>query len=131
MRRRERPVLVTGAPISREAEFNARRNRYLLMMGGRLVLLIAAAIIAPYSVVTAVIVGAMSAVLPWLAVVLANDGPPKRSRRFRAAEAERTRALAVPTGPPPAQRTIIAGTVVSDDQRSTGPHPSSRGGSTS
>lgn len=130
MRRRQRPVLVTGAPISREAEFNARRNRYLLMMGGRLVLLIAAAIIVPYSVTFAVVVGAMSAVLPWLAVVLANDGPPKKSRRYRPADAEHGRALALLPGPLPAQRAIIAGTVVTDDQRVDGPHPSSRGGGT-
>lgn len=126
MRRRERPVLVTGAPMSREEEFNARRKRYLLTMAARIVLLVAAALIAPYSVAAAVAVGALSAILPWLAVIAANDGPPKNSRKYRSMHGQRggERALGRSGSPLGAERPIVTGTVVTGP---SGTAPNQRG----
>lgn len=95
MRKRARPYLVTGAAISREREFRSRQRRYVLTMVLRIVLLIAAALTARYSMIGAIALGVTSAVLPWIAVLMANDGPPKSSKYFRrvAPVGQRERAI--------------------------------------
>lgn len=120
MRKRSRPYLVTGAAISREQEFRSRRRRYVLTMAARVVLLVAAAMIARYSMVAAFVVGVASAVLPWIAVVMANDGPPKSSKYFQrySAAPANDRAIEAPKGDN-GPRMIVAETVIIDENGAT------------
>ncbi|SDJ19184.1 Protein of unknown function [Frankineae bacterium MT45] len=72
-------VRITSLAQSREQEFVHRRRRYSMMMGIRVVCVIAAAplyAINPWLALVAIVGGA---VLPWSAVLLANDGPRKRT----------------------------------------------------
>jgi Flp pilus assembly protein TadB len=77
------PVLITEARVSAEQEFSNRRRRYLIMMAGRAVCVVGAVVFYNVSVwlAAALLIGA--AVLPWSAVLLANDGPAKQAVRFR------------------------------------------------
>jgi DUF3099 family protein len=82
--RGEQPVLITEAPPSPQAAFDYRRRRYALTMAVRVLCLILAAVFYRHLYVWPVFaVGAL--VLPWIAVVLANDqlrAKPSRFQRF-------------------------------------------------
>jgi len=78
------PVLITDAPEDPEKELRRREVRYVAMMMTRAACLLGAALIvaqrpwlwqlwAPLCVAGAVL-------LPWLAVLIANDRPPKKRR---------------------------------------------------
>jgi uncharacterized membrane protein len=74
------PVLITEAEPSLDEQLAARRNKYLLMMLTRIVCLIAAAVFYQNPWLLAVFVtGAV--VLPWMAVLIANDRPPKKAAK--------------------------------------------------
>ena len=74
------PVLITEAEPSLDEQLSARRNKYLLMMLTRIVCLIAAAVFYQNPWLLAVFVtGAV--VLPWMAVLIANDRPPKKAQK--------------------------------------------------
>ena len=76
------PVLITDAPVSYEQQLAARKKRYLLMMGMRIPCLLAAA--ACYSIPwLAVTFLALSVPLPWMAVLIANDGPVRQTKARR------------------------------------------------
>jgi hypothetical protein len=79
----ERPVLITEARLSNDDEFDRRRKRYLIMMSMRAVCIVAAACTFRISgwLAAGFVVGAL--VLPWTAVLIANDRPPKQGVRFR------------------------------------------------
>jgi small neutral amino acid transporter SnatA (MarC family) len=76
-------AVITSAPRTPSFEFNQRRRRYTVMMALRVVCLIGAALIYTFSIWFALALIAGGAILPWCAVLIANDGPPK-SRRERA-----------------------------------------------
>ncbi|MDP9240324.1 MAG: DUF3099 domain-containing protein [Actinomycetota bacterium] len=82
---RHEPVLViTGAEPSQADQLHSRQTRYLLMMGMRLVCLLTAAVAYSMKVTWVIpicIVGMV--VLPWMAVLIANDRPPLKASRFR------------------------------------------------
>jgi DUF3099 family protein len=83
VRRQQSPVLITGAPISPAAEFAARRRRYSLIMAMRIPCLVVAGILAlgfGWSIAAAVVVVA-SVPLPWIAVLIANDRPPRKAEK--------------------------------------------------
>lgn len=84
MKRRQQATLVTGAALSRDEEFRSRKKRYVITMAMRIVLLVAAALLVRWSLWVALAIAFVSIVLPWVAVVMANDGPPKNSKKFRA-----------------------------------------------
>ncbi|GAA4749604.1 DUF3099 domain-containing protein [Actinomycetospora chibensis] len=95
------PVLITGAPVSPAAEFAARRRRYSLIMSLRIPCLVLAGVLAlgfGWSIAAAVIV-VLSVPLPWVAVLIANDGPPRKAEKVaryrpdRVVEARDTKAL--------------------------------------
>jgi Protein of unknown function (DUF3099) len=70
------PVLITEAEISLDDQHAARKRRYALTMGIRVVCLIFAAVF--YKIVwLMIILAVLGAVLPWIAVLMANDRPPK------------------------------------------------------
>ena len=105
--RRDEPVLITEAQPSLDDQYNARRRKYAVMMGIRAVCLVLAAVF--YRVPWALPILAVAAVaLPWMAVLIANDGPPKRPWRLNRFEHPAPeRAL---ESPPEHSRIIEGGT---------------------
>ena len=74
----DRPVLITDAAPSYEQQYAARKRRYVLLMGGRLLLFVLAALTYTLSPWLAVGLLALSVPLPWMAVLIANDPPARR-----------------------------------------------------
>jgi hypothetical protein len=75
--------LITEARTSGDDAFDRRRRRYLLMMTLRGVCIISAALTVGISGWLAAGFVAAALVLPWAAVLVANDRPPKETVRFR------------------------------------------------
>jgi hypothetical protein len=74
------PAVITSAPISPDYEFTHRRRRYTMLMVLRLVCLLAAVLVYEFSLLLAVALVVGGAILPWCAVLIANDGPPRKRR---------------------------------------------------
>jgi Flp pilus assembly protein TadB len=76
--RSEEPVLITTAPQSPDDEYDRRRAKYAILMTLRAVCVIAAATTYRVSIwlALAFVVGGM--VLPWCAVIIANDRPARK-----------------------------------------------------
>ncbi|GAA1811654.1 hypothetical protein GCM10009835_34040 [Planosporangium flavigriseum] len=82
----QRSVIITDAEPSQDDQLRSRQIKYLIMMSIRALCLILAAVLVSLRVpllplwlilcVTAMIL------LPWLAVMLANDRPPKEQYRL-------------------------------------------------
>ncbi len=99
-------MVITDAAQNPAEELRRRQNRYIIMMLARAGCLVLAAVLAMAHVpllalwVSLCLVGAV--LLPWLAVILANDRGPrpeyKLANRFRRRE----------TPQPPAQRSLPA-----------------------
>jgi hypothetical protein len=91
----ERPVLITDAARSQNDQFRSRQIRYVTMMGMRAACLVIGAILIstrpPLLPVWLVLCAAGMVFLPWAAVLIANDRPP-RSKAERAASAHPERA---------------------------------------
>ncbi len=68
-------VLITTAPPDPRQEQADRQRRYLVTMGIRLVLFVAAIALWPVVGGWSVLIACVSLVLPWVAVVAANAGP--------------------------------------------------------
>ena len=74
---RAEPVLITEAEPSLADQHAARKKRYVITMAIRGVSLVMAAV--TYQIVWLMIIFAvLGTVLPWIAVVMANDRPPKK-----------------------------------------------------
>ena len=107
------PVLITEASPAMAEQHAARKKRYAITMGIRVVCLVLAAVF--YQIVWLMLIFAvLGTVLPWIAVVMANDGPPKKrcdpnrythrpDRSWRPAPGARHRRLSL-SGPPAAGR---------------------------
>jgi hypothetical protein len=92
----EQSVLITDAEPSRDRQHAARVRRYSILMGGRLLLFVAAAATYPFSMWAAVGLLALSIPLPWMAVLIANDAPPRRREdTHRLTSAAERRAIEV------------------------------------
>jgi hypothetical protein len=90
--RHDVPIAITALGPSLDDQHDARKRKYLVMMGLRIVCVIAA--VATYTtslwIALAFMVG--GAVLPWCAVLIANDRPPRHQTafvRFHAPNTER------------------------------------------
>ncbi len=81
-----RPVLITAAEPSYEEQHRARVRKYLTLMAFRVPALIFAA----------------SVPLPWMAVLIAHDRPPRRANEPRRFDNERRRTPLFPTAERPA-----------------------------
>ncbi len=79
----DRPILITEAPVNADDEYDRRRKRYLVMMALRAVCIVGAASTFTLSGWLAAGFVAAALVLPWSAVLIANDRPPKQELRFR------------------------------------------------
>lgn len=87
---KSRPVLITAAEPSYEEQHRARVRKYLTLMAFRIPALILAALAygAWHNGLISLAIVAVSIPLPWMAVLIANDRPPRRPdepRRFDGA----------------------------------------------
>lgn len=90
--RRPEPVLITEADISVAEQHAARKKRYAITMGMRIVFIVLAAVF--YKIVWLMLLFAiLGTVLPWIAVVMANDRPPKKKLLVHRYEARPDRVL--------------------------------------
>ncbi len=98
-----RPVLITRAAPSYEVQHRQRVRKYLALMFWRVPALIAAAVaygIWENGLISLAILVA-SIPLPWIAVLVANDRPPRRAEEPRRYESARRIPL-FPTAERPA-----------------------------
>ena len=86
MARREKAASITDAAMSLDEERRIRTIRYIVMMSIRALLVIVCGILvivdAPYMVVWLPLGVVGMALLPWLAVLLANDRLAQKPGRF-------------------------------------------------
>jgi len=87
-----RPVLITAAAPSYEEQHRARVRKYLTLMAFRIPALVLAAI--AYGVwengLISLAIIIVSVPLPWIAVLIANDRPPRSAEEPRRYAARRT-----------------------------------------
>ncbi|MBY0285714.1 MAG: DUF3099 domain-containing protein [Mycobacteriaceae bacterium] len=98
-----RPILITEAAPSYEVQHRERVRKYLALMFWRIPALIAAAVaygIWENGLISLAILVA-SIPLPWIAVLIANDRPPRRAEEPRRYESARRIPL-FPTAERPA-----------------------------
>jgi Flp pilus assembly protein TadB len=86
VKRRSQPTLITDAERSPDDQLRSRQIRYVTMMAIRAVCLVIAALLVGTNApmlwlwVPLCVVGMV--LLPWLAVIIANDRPPKEKHRL-------------------------------------------------
>ena len=99
-----RPVLITAAAPSYEEEHRARVRKYLTLMAFRVPALILAALAygAWHNGLISLAIVAVSVPLPWMAVLIANDRPPRRADEPRRFDDARRRTPLFPTAERPA-----------------------------
>jgi hypothetical protein len=99
-----RPVLITAAEPSYEEQHRARVRKYLTIMSFRIPALILAALAygAWHNGLISLAIIAVSLPLPWMAVLIANDRPPRRSDEPRRFDDDRRRTPLFPTAERPA-----------------------------
>lgn len=116
-----RPVLITGAALSYDEQHRQRVRKYLTLMAFRVPALILAAVAYGtwHNGLVSLAIIALSLPLPWIAVLIANDRPPRRAeepRRYDDAHQRtpifpRATRPALESGPPPG-----SGQTPADDQ---------------
>ena len=72
------PILITEAQPSHFDEQAARKKRYVLTMACRMVAVVLAVVIAPVGIWFSAVFIVLGTFLPWVAVMMANDAPPKK-----------------------------------------------------
>ena len=99
-----RPVLITAAEPSYEEQHRARVRKYLTLMAFRIPALILAAVAygAWHNGLVSLLIVAASVPLPWMAVLIANDRPPRRGNEPRRFDDARRRTPLFPTAERPA-----------------------------
>lgn len=82
-----KPVLITDAERSQDDQLRSREIRYAVMMGLRVVCLVTGALLAyarvPLWGLWAALCVAGMVLLPWMAVIIANDRPPRAEYKLR------------------------------------------------
>lgn len=86
VKRQAQPILITDASRSQDDQLHSRQVRYVVLMSIRLACLIVGAVLvsaqAPLLWLWLSLCGVGMVLLPWLAVMLANDRPPKEQHRL-------------------------------------------------
>ena len=86
----ERPVLITNAARSQEEQFRSRQIRYVSMMSIRAACLVLGAVLVslhpPLLWLWLALCVAGMVLLPWMAVLIANDRPAKTKAERAASE---------------------------------------------
>ena len=93
--RREDPVLITSAAPSYQDQLSARRRRYALMMSLRIPCIVLAVLFAKIWWLALVFI-LLSVPLPWMAVLIANDRPPRKAEDVQ--RLQRSRRAILPGG---------------------------------
>ena len=100
------PILITDASRSQDDQLHSRQVRYVIMMGIRAVCLVVGAILVgvkpPLLWLWLSFCGVGMILIPWLAVLLANDRPPKEKHRL-ATKVRRTHRDETPPRSLPAE----------------------------
>ncbi|HZA10417.1 MAG TPA: DUF3099 domain-containing protein [Mycobacterium sp.] len=100
-----RPILITGAAPPYEVEHRQRVRKYLTLMAFRIPALIFAAV--AYGIwqngLVSLLIILVSVPLPWMAVLIANDRPPRRAEETHRYPGRRRTPL-FPTANRPALR---------------------------
>jgi hypothetical protein len=119
---RNRPVVITDAERSQEDQLRIREVRYVLMMSIRVISVVAAVVVftlqPPGLWVWLALCAFGMTIVPWVAVVLANDRLPKEEHRWRRFRPGGRRALTPHRSEPTASRGITAGEAPSPHPRS-------------
>lgn len=99
-----RPVLITRAAPSYEVQHRQRVRKYLTLMAFRIPALILAAV--AYGIwqngLISLLIILVSVPLPWMAVLIANDRPPRRAEEPRRYSGAGQRTPLFPTANRPA-----------------------------
>lgn len=84
--KRQAPILITDASRSQDDQLRSRQIRYVVMMSVRGACLIVGTVLVsakpPLLWLWLSLCGAGMIIIPWLAVMLANDRPPKQQHRL-------------------------------------------------
>jgi hypothetical protein len=86
-------TVITSAPESAEQEYTRRKRRYAIMMSLRALCVLGAALTYHVSGLLAAAFAISGVILPWCAVIIANDGPPKKRARQPVHHVPSERAL--------------------------------------
>lgn len=99
-----RPVLITAAAPSYEDQHRARVRKYLTLMAFRIPALVFAAIAYGlwHNGLVSLLILVASIPLPWIAVLVANDRPPRSPDEPRRYDDAATRTPLFPTAERPA-----------------------------
>jgi hypothetical protein len=93
----ERPVLITNAARSQSEQLRSREIRYVTMMGLRVTCLIIGAVLIsikpPLLPLWLILCAAGMVLLPWMAVLIANDRPAKSKAERTAPRREKSQPL--------------------------------------
>src|SRR5262245_13319290 len=105
VRRDRKPVLITDAAESPERELRRREIRYVTMMLTRALCLVAGALVVtskpPLWPLWLILCVVGMVLLPWLAVIIANDRPAKsKAERLAAERAKAGEQLTLPAPRP-------------------------------
>lgn len=85
-------------PISNDDEHDKRKKRYALMMATRAVCVLLAAIFCRIELGLAIAFAIAGLVLPWCAVIIANDRPAKK-KQASLGQVRASSERALPAGP--------------------------------
>ena len=99
-----RPVLITAAAPAYDVEHRQRVRKYLTLMAFRIPALMLAAFAYGlwHNGLISLLIVAASIPLPWMAVLIANDRPPRRAEEPRRFDATTRRTPLFPTAERPA-----------------------------
>jgi hypothetical protein len=118
------PVLITRAAVPFEEQHRARVRKYLTLMFWRIPALILAAV--AYGIwqngLLSLAIILISVPLPWMAVLIANDRPPRRAEEPRRYDARRIPLF--PTAERPALEGRAPSSPQPDERDSRGDVPS-------
>jgi Flp pilus assembly protein TadB len=94
----DEPVLITTAAERSDDEYDRRRKKYAIMMALRAVCVLAAALTYRTSMWLALAFVVGGILLPWCAVIIANDRPAKKRGERLGSHADLRTERALPPG---------------------------------
>jgi DUF3099 family protein len=99
-----RPVLITAAAPAYEVQHRQRVRKYLTLMAFRIPALVLAAVAYGmwHNGLISLLIVAASVPLPWMAVLIANDRPPRGAEEPRRFDGAQRRTPLFPTAERPA-----------------------------
>ncbi|HWS31745.1 MAG TPA: DUF3099 domain-containing protein [Actinoplanes sp.] len=119
---KKHPVLITDAARSQDDQLRSRQIRYVTMMGTRVACLILGGILisarVPLLPLWLVLCVLAMALLPWMAVLIANDRPPKSKEERAADAAAREDVRRALIQPPPEPTWVTIDSEIVDEPRS-------------